>query len=311
MKQIGIYLKEHSEKKYKDFYINTYFPTKDENDKEFVNSHKKEIFNFLDKGQRDAGLGEFHGCDNANTLARNANCVRIGYDINTDEMIAVSVYTGYQDGKKCVGITAITDKEKRKLGKECLYQIVKEDINAEKEYYWTQCSGAIEHIWNKFNGTQIPNIFVEDYIGKKKYKLSDENQFHFFLIDKNGDEFKKTIFGYNSEKTMNKVQKYMDEYVTTQIEERTINESLSDEQVQELSEKYQWNLAAFIEVISVDGWYELPQDTYNTFMRLIKDSEKLFNANKNNCTETFINNLKTCKSLIEDVSVLKMHKISK
>ena len=40
-------------------------------------------------------------------------------------MIAISVYTGYQEGKKCVGITATTNNELRDLGIIALKEIIK------------------------------------------------------------------------------------------------------------------------------------------------------------------------------------------
>lgn len=62
------------------------------------------------------------------------------------------------------------------------------------KHYWTMCSGAIKHLWYKFGGVMIPNIFLEEYIGDqlKTEKLND--RFEFKIYDKNDDWDIKVIF---------------------------------------------------------------------------------------------------------------------
>lgn len=63
-----------------------------------------------------------------------------------------------------------------------------------KQFYWTVCSDAIEYLWEKFGGTKIPNIFINDYLKNKKYELSDD-EYHFYL-NVEDENYKKIIFGY-------------------------------------------------------------------------------------------------------------------
>lgn len=183
-----------------------------------------------------------------------------------------------------------------------------------KEYYWTVCSDAIEYLWEKFGGTKIPNIFVNDYLGNKKYELA-KDEYHFY-INIEDEKYKKIIFGYNSEETYNKVVDYIKNEINNDI--KNISESLdikNKEKIIDAAKIYSKNLAAYIDLIDINGWYELPEECINDFKLMINDIEKSLkrmaaNEYKNEYAYYHLKeNLNTCKELLKIIQPLKMNKM--
>lgn len=201
----------------KEYVIKTY--TK-ENDYQYVKDNSQKFFNFLDAGYVFAGLDHYCGCSSAKALARNFNVMKIAY-VN-DVIIAISVYTGYQDGKKCVGITATTDDNLRELGKQAVIDIIKSDINFMNDFYWIECSGAAEHLYKKYGVVMIPNDYIQLFIGNKfDEKLDDGYHFNVkFTSSDDGDvtTIKKCIFGFNNKRTYDIVKEKLDAPIKKQIE---------------------------------------------------------------------------------------------
>lgn len=50
--------------------------------------------------------------------------------------------------------------------KECVQEIIKDDIAPYDRWFWAEASGAIEHYFEKHGGYAIPNIYVEQITGK-------------------------------------------------------------------------------------------------------------------------------------------------
>lgn len=50
--------------------------------------------------------------------------------------------------------------------RECVQEIIKDDIAPYDRWYWAEVSGAIEHYFEKHNGFAIPNIYVAKITGK-------------------------------------------------------------------------------------------------------------------------------------------------
>ena len=43
-------------------------------------------------------------------------------------------------------------------------EIIKRNITQDKEFYWTECSGSIERLYEKHNGIKIPNEYAFDIL---------------------------------------------------------------------------------------------------------------------------------------------------
>ena len=46
-------------------------------------------------------------------------------------------------------------------------KIIKYDINFSDKFYWCECSDAIEHYYDKFDGFKIPNAYAQEILNIK------------------------------------------------------------------------------------------------------------------------------------------------
>lgn len=289
---------------YDNYTISTYWPKNNDNDKQYVKMNKNTIFAFLDDGYIEAGLGHFRGCNDSKHLYRNASCVRICVQNDADEILALGVYTDYRGGNKAVGYTVTTEKYLRDLGIQGLIDIIKLDINTKNKYFWTACSGAIEHMWQKYGGIRIPSLFVDEYFDLNRIKIEPiSDGFHFFIYDKNNDRTEKIIFGYNSKETFDKINKYIEDSIFNSIEHVDIDEEYSDDRyIKELERK----LAIFIDYVEFDGYKELPRSVIEYFRNLIDECDQFINNNPSYVfkSNVFKNNLNVCKESILEIEEL-------
>ena len=292
------------QKEYDDYIITTYWPNDNDNDKQYIKMNKNTLFAFLNDGYNAAGLGDFKSCEDSKHLARNASCVRICTQKDTDELLAIGLYTNYRQGNKAVGYTATTEKYLLDLGIKGLHDIIKLDINTSDKYFWTVCSGAIEHMWQINGGKMIPTLFIDEYFDVDKIKIDlISDGFHFWLYDKDDERYKKVIFGYNSKSIFDKIHKTLENKIFSSIEHSEINEKYSDDKyVEELQRK----LAVYIDYVEFDGYTELPKSVIDYFKNLIDECDMFIENNPNYeyKDNTFKHNLEVCKESIEEVTEL-------
>lgn len=206
------HLNESITTNYGNYCISIYDPIESVEDKQYLNEHGDEIWNFMNAGYKTAGEGEFNGCFNIKSLKRNANLFKIA-QADTGDWIAVSLYTGYQFGKKCIGITATVKPELREFGKEAVSEIIKADATHPLDFFWCECSGAVAHYMEKHGGVPIRNEFVKEYINQDVIPSSWLNdEYHYTRKLANGKEVTKMIFGFNRKETFDKIYaKYKNE----------------------------------------------------------------------------------------------------
>ena len=89
-------------------------------------------------------------------------------------------------------------------------EIIKRNITQDKEFYWTECSGSIERLYEKHNGIKIPNEYAFDILQTPVTLLDDG--YHYERVIK-GETQKKVIYGFNNEETFNIVKKEFTEHI--------------------------------------------------------------------------------------------------
>ena len=174
----------------------------------YIKENIKQLWEFLNNGYKRAGYEKFCGCDNYRSLLRNANLIKIGFCDGV--WVAVSVYTGYRGGFKNVGITATVDENLRSQGVKIVHNIIKTDIGNFKNFFWSECSGAVERLYEKYNGIKIPNEYVSTIL--QKVIIPEEDGFH-YLRDIKGDMQRKIMYGFNDKDTFEKILKEREEYI--------------------------------------------------------------------------------------------------
>ena len=94
-------------------------------------------------------------------------------------------------------------------------EIIKRNITQDKEFYWTECSGSIERLYEKHNGIKIPNEYAFDILQTPVTLLDDG--YHYERVIK-GETQKKVIYGFNNEETFNIVKKEFTEHINDCIQ---------------------------------------------------------------------------------------------
>lgn len=174
-----------------------------------------------------------------------------------------------------------------------------------KKYYWSECSGAITHIWEKCGGVKIPNICIDNYINTDNVISLNNDGFRFTIKNKFDEEEEKIIFGFNSKETFDKVSKIIYNYTIT----KHLNESIN--KLDELN-NIRKQLSIFIECVYNDGIFDLPISSIKRLKSLINKGETLLikfkNYNSHDYYKGLKHNIDICKIMLkEDIHELKIN----
>lgn len=161
----------------------------------------------------------------------------------------------------------------------------KEDISLVGKFYWTECSDALEHLYEKHGGIKIPNDYLDLFI--KDYKSKSEDGYHFDVevpdADGEVEEIKKVIFGFNSKETFEYIKRQNDERIMeyiNRITNKTIKESVY---VKKLSkEDYYTEVVYIFYEDRVDGFKDYSNKTMNILKEAVEYLKKFVELNKNN-----------------------------
>ena len=148
-------------------------------------------------------------------------------------------------------------------------EIIKRNITQDKEFYWTECSGSIERLYEKHNGIKIPNEYAFDILQTPVTLLDDG--YHYERVIK-GETQKKVIYGFNNEETFNIVKKEFTEHINGCIKhilDCQINEDIETPSFGRWS-KAQCSVAVvnfFVDLRWEDECYELSSES----LKLLSD----------------------------------------
>lgn len=222
------YLQESTVTNFGRYVIREYDPINNSDDRQYLTEHSKEIWDFMNDGYMAAINDKFVGCANFKSVKRNANFYKIAFS-EKGEYIAISLYTGYRFGKKCAGITATTNEQLRDLGKEAVKEIIKEDATHPLDFFWCECSGVVEYLFEKYGGIKIHNEFVQNYLGEHFFikELSNDG-YHYVRTLTNGKDVTKVIVGFNTQETFDIVYRHYKDEIDQRIE--SIKQDMEDDQ---------------------------------------------------------------------------------
>lgn len=91
-----------------------------------------------------------------------------------------------------------------KNGVKALNTVLKRDEDDIEEYYWIEASGGVEAICNKLNIFNIPNNYTKEIL-KRDVVLEDDGYHYKRVIGKEGNSFRKTIYGFPNKEIFGKV----------------------------------------------------------------------------------------------------------
>lgn len=95
-----------------------------------------------------------------------------------------------------------------------VHNIIKTNIGDFRYLYWTECSGVVEKLYEKYNGIKIPNNYVSNIL-LKTITIYDYG-FHYEREIK-GEMQRKEMYGFNDIDTFNKVLSEREEYINNCI----------------------------------------------------------------------------------------------
>ena len=175
----------------------------DPTDKMFISGNRKLIQDFLDKGYVRAGIGHFFGCANSNAVKKNTTMLKVAKKCDTDEIIAMSIYSSRLGGFKCVGATITTDDTLRGLGYTALMQLVREDAKLWNKFVWAECSGKMDIMWEQAGAIKIPNAYLPLFMDEKlleTVEIEDDEIYEYSRVFNRGTleetRVTKTIYGF-------------------------------------------------------------------------------------------------------------------
>lgn len=286
----------------------TYFPKENRDDYIYIRDNRKMLWDFFNDGYRYANLKGFYSCVTPKLLWKNASCLKIA--LFNDIIVAASIYTSFQKGMKCVGITATTDNEYRDIGKNAVVHIIKEDISLVGKFYWTVCSNALKHFYEKQGGIKIPNDYLHLFINNYKSKSEDGYHFNVEVIDSDGDveNVNKIIYGFNSQETFDAIKKKNDKRIMTYINRITdsIKESIY---VNDMSKEDYYTEVIFVFYSDrVDGNKDYSAETMDILKDAVEYLKQFVNSHRNNQNvDKYINAIENGEYLILTSIVMDIH----
>lgn len=283
-------------------------------DWKYIRENKNALWDFMDEGYKHAGLKQgFLGCNSPNKLWENPNLIRIAFCKNT--WVAISVYSPYQGGNKCVGITATTDENYRKTGVAAVNEIIKNDVQLYDKFYWCECSGDIEALYEKYKGIKIPSEFSKEII--RNILSFNPDGFHYVrMIGEEKQE--KIVYGFNTPETFNRIYERYKNYI-----DDCVNELKSQQINEENGEIPSWGryayyrvcenvIVLFIDIIEQNGVHELPKESLAHLQFAtdsLEDQLKRISGITGEERNRLEHNVKNGRYMLATISPLELHEL--
>ena len=174
----------------------------DENDRKTILQYLDEIYDILVKAYES--IGGPIGLKRKEDILKNKNNHIIRLAFYYTKVVAVAIYNKRLGGNKLTYCGAI----KGDLATEGIIgfdSIIRRDVTADSEYNWIEASGAVEHLFKKYGGLQVPSKFAEEIFGSGKIKIVDD--FHYKRAIGGQNWITKMIIGVHDEGLIQKVAK--------------------------------------------------------------------------------------------------------
>lgn len=178
--------------------IYTYDLNNDE-DNDYIINRFDEIWDIIKMSYDN--IGGIKGLNKPKDLIKKNNIVRLAFF--DGHLSAVAFYSSRLGGNKMSYCGT-----KGTNGKTCMQAIINRDtsINTIEEFNWVECSGGIEILFRRSGGFNLPNKYASQVLGNDNITLLDDGYHYERTIGiKTSEKHVKTIYGFNSEKTIKKV----------------------------------------------------------------------------------------------------------
>lgn len=139
------------------------------------------------------GLGKWRGI--GRKAVKKGRCPEIKHVVDdAGNIAACAVYDNREGGSKISGIAGVhTHPDYR----EAVALIIKSDIADFDKWYWVEASGAVEHLFKKYNGYPIPFEYAQTFLQCDIQKECPDG-FHYIRRLGLDDEVRKGVYGFRS-----------------------------------------------------------------------------------------------------------------
>lgn len=189
-------------------------------------------------------------------------------------------------------------------GKEALSEIIKNDILNFNLFFWVEASGAIEHLFKKYNGYPIPNVFVKEVLNTNRKIILCEDGVHYKRKIGLGNElFEKMIFGFRDEELLKKIETEFENYEDFRKE---INESIAFMDIRSMVKEAFDVINYFVEANEEQGLEDLFPNWYDRISQAISTLKeyKYYYGKKSKNLDWAI---QRGKLLLREMPVIRVH----
>ena len=229
----------------------------------YINKVKNEIYNFLNVAYLKTTNKKFLTYNNGQEIYEHVSLIKI--DFSGDEWAAIALYTNYRGGYKCIGIAKnYLDFSLSEVGGIAVRHIIREDIGNYEKFYWAEVSGKLVRIFEENDGIRIPSIYAERMLATTVW-IIDEYWYERIIRD---TLQRKQIFGFNTQKTFNKIYTERKQYIDDCIERIKRSRGLSEGVLQMnvgINDLNEWGFHMDVVELFIEEWnneyHEYPSES--------------------------------------------------
>ena len=135
----------------------------------YMSKNRKAILAFFDAGHEHFLKDKFYGRLYADSLKENTAMLKVARDIETEQIVAMTIYSSKSGGMKCVGGSKLVtdDLRLREITTHAWIEIMQEDVKLEGQFVWIECSAVVEATWVSLGGIKIPHTYLDMFMDEE------------------------------------------------------------------------------------------------------------------------------------------------
>ena len=120
----------------------------------YISKNRKTIKAFFDAGHEHFQKDNFYGRLYADSIKDNTSMLKVARDIETEKIVAMTVYSSKCGCMTCVGGSKLLtdDLRLREIANHAWIQIMLEDVKLFGQFVWIECSAVVEDTWETLGG---------------------------------------------------------------------------------------------------------------------------------------------------------------
>ena len=132
----------------------------------YISKNRKAIKAFFDAEHEHFQKDNFYGRLYADSIKDNTSMLKVARDIETEKIVAMTVYSSKCGCMTCVGGSKLVtdDLRLREIANHAWIQIMLEDVKLFGQFVWIECSAVVEDTWEALGGVKIPHTYLDMFM---------------------------------------------------------------------------------------------------------------------------------------------------